>query len=179
MVSGFSNSEPPSPHNHIKKRSSQELCAWQEEQARKDGLEEAEPSAPSIDPSWTRIGRVVAERLAPDPAAQPNAPLKGGKAAKRGKTQQKEGGGAEGEPQYLIKWAGLPYEDASWEAAGDLAGADFERELAKMRARVPICQAAQVPSPTFPLLSSSVAGVLCALCFLIGLQGDVELCVCQ
>jgi len=83
---------------------------------------------------------VVAEQLPSDPSSKPH-PSKGKKPPKKSKTEEEgERSAGEGVPRYLIKWAGLPYEEASWEVAADVEGPDFERELAKMRARVPICQ---------------------------------------
>lgn len=86
-----------------------------------------------IQPSWVRVGRVVAER---------GQAGRGPK--KKGPDQPRH--------EFLVKWEGLPYEHASWEEPAAVAGPEFERELDRFRSRRPIADTAakhtvNLPSP--------------------------------
>lgn len=102
--------------------SSKLLLDCQVTEAQSDGLDG--PPTEDIDRGWTSIGRIIARKIcytegAPSTTAQKSS----------------------GKLKYLVKWLGLPYDEASWETEEDLKGlskADFEQELARFVARGPI-----------------------------------------
>lgn len=73
-----------------------------------------ETMAGQINPEWTTVGRIVA-------------------VSSRQKRKRK----------YLIKWQGLPYDEATWEEAKDVQGPEFDQEKKRFSQRKPIARQAR------------------------------------
>lgn len=59
--------------------------------------------------------------------------------------------------RYLVKWQGLPYDEASWEWQNELkafAGADFDKALADFKARRPIANNKAIKVKVYPQSSA-------------------------
>ena len=79
------------------------------------------------DRGWTSIDRIIAKKADKLPMESQ------AKQQKKLHTTPKT--------EYLVKWQGLPYDEASWETAEDLeklSAADFAKELARFKDRGPI-----------------------------------------
>lgn len=84
-------------------------------------MEVLEAVQASIDPSWTRIGRIFAIDN-PDKS-----------------DSMKRKKGIQPDTEYLVKWEGLPYQDCSWEKAADLLEhEEFALALEKFENYTPI-----------------------------------------
>ena len=95
---------------------------WDLPHAQASGDGAAQPVAwkNGVNPDFVTVSRVVAERVSGGSVPDRDGRMKARSSAK-----------------YLIKWKGLedPYDNLSWERAEDLSGPEFERELARFKAR--------------------------------------------
>ena len=97
-----------------------------------------------MDKGWTTIGRIIAHER-----------------SSRQDIAAKEGPKRDLETRYLVKWQGLPYNEASWEWEDELksfAGSDFDQAMAKFQGLGPIANDATISLSAVILLGP------CLLC---------------